>query len=108
MAQKQSTVLRACLRVGKTENYRVYSSQIQNPGQYLIHLPVRLKVTAQNIIPTFTLKALNAQNKTLRKKSSTLRENVNIQKFPHKGIPTLKQWWGLCGQMILRAILVAT
>jgi hypothetical protein len=24
---------------------------------------------------------------------------------PTKGIPTLTQWWGLCGQMILRAML---
>jgi hypothetical protein len=53
------------------------------------------------------LKASNAKNKTLRKKSSTLKENVKIQKFPHKGIPILMLWWGLCGQMILRATLVA-
>jgi hypothetical protein len=53
------------------------------------------------------LKASNAHNKTLRKKSSTLKENVKIQKFPHKGILTLMQWWGLCGQMILRAMLAA-
>jgi len=24
---------------------------------------------------------------------------------PLKGVPTLTQWWGLCGQMILRAVL---
>jgi hypothetical protein len=25
---------------------------------------------------------------------------------PTEGIPTLTQWWGLCGQMILRSMLV--
>ena len=33
------------------------------------------------------MKASNAKNKTLRKKSSTLKENVKIQKFPHKRYP---------------------
>jgi len=66
-----------------------------------------MKVTAQNITATFILKASNAQNKTLREKSSTLKENVKIQKFPHKGLPTLIQWWDLCGKMILRAMLLA-
>jgi len=47
------------------------------------------------------LKASNAKNKTLRKKSSTLKENISIQKFPHKGIVILMQWWGLCGQMMV-------
>ena len=45
--------------------------------------------------------------KLLRKSSITLKENVKIQKFPHKDIPTLMLWWGSCGQMILRAMLVA-
>jgi len=25
--------------------------------------------------------------------------------FPPEGVPTLTQWWGLCGYMILRAML---
>jgi hypothetical protein len=53
------------------------------------------------------LQTSKEKNKTLRKKSSTLKENVKIQKFPHKGIPALTQWWGLCDQIILRATLLA-
>jgi hypothetical protein len=53
------------------------------------------------------LKASNAQNNILGKKSSTIKVNVKIQKFLHKGIPTLSQWWSLRGQMNPRAMLVA-